>query len=193
MTAIQDGDESALDELVRRKTGPLIQTVARIIGDREEARDVAQIVFLRVWEKRESFDPRWSPNTWLYRIGVNLAVDLVRIRKTQRQVAEPLRHHLHSVRTSGSRGLAELEGREVTRIFEDLSRRLSERQRVVFLLVAVEGMSSTEAGEILGCSASTVRNHLLTARRQLRADLTRLYPEYGTTAGCGQPTAEEES
>ena len=66
---IQSADELALDELVRRKTGPLVQVAYRVLGDLEESRDVVQIAFVRVWEKRSSYDSKWSPNTWIYRIG----------------------------------------------------------------------------------------------------------------------------
>lgn len=67
-------------------------------------------------------------------------------------------------------------------MFDRLSARLTEKQRTVFLLRGIEGMSSKEVGEILGCRASTVRNHLLAARRKLRQELVRLYPEYAPGA-----------
>ena len=63
-------------------------------------------------------------------------------------------------------------------IFRRLSDCLTERQRAVFLLRAVEGLTSEEVAGILGCRASTVRNHLFTARRKLRSELVRFYPEY---------------
>lgn len=178
MVGIQSGDESAFDELIRRKTGPLIQLVTRILADREEARDIVQIVFLRVWEQRRRFDRRWSPNTWLYRIAVNLAIDQLRARRVRDRSLRPLTTHLRAVSSGDARDLAELEKREVAQIFERLAKELTERQRLVFLLVAVEGLSSQEAGQILECKASTVRNHLFAARRILRRELSRLYPEY---------------
>jgi len=178
MIGIRSGDESAFDELIRRKTGPLIQLVTRILPDREEARDIVQIVFLRVWEKRQRFDERWSPNTWLYRIAVNLAIDQLRARKVRDRSSRPLSTHLRGLSGGHGRGLAELEHREVAAIFERLAVGLTEKQRLAFLLVAVEGLSSEEAGQILACKASTVRNHLFAARRFLRRELSRLYPEY---------------
>ena len=193
MAAIGRGENTAFDELIRRKSEPLIRTVTRITGDREEARDIAQVVFLRVWERRRTYDPRWSPNTWIYRIGVNLAIDLVRARRTRRQAIEPLGTHLRSVKRQETRGLADLQGREVSRIFEDLAAGLTEKQRWVFLLAGVEGLSSQEVGEILGCRPSTVRNHLLAARRQLRQELRRLYPEYAPPSVPADPAVEPES
>lgn len=74
--------------------------------------------------------------------------------------------------------MADLEDREVADILERLATGLTERQRLVFLLAGVEGLGSTEVGEILGCKASTVRNHLFAARKYLRRELVRQYPEY---------------
>jgi RNA polymerase sigma-70 factor (ECF subfamily) len=181
MTAVQNGDEKALDELIRRKTPPLLQVVTRITRDREEARDIVQVVFLRVWEKRQSFDTRWSPNTWIFRIAVNLAIDQVRWRRTREQALRPLGTHLRSLKNPAARTLADLGDREVTEILERLSEGLTERQRLVFLLAGVERLGSDEVGQILGCKASTVRNHLFAARKYLRQELVRRYPEYAPT------------
>ena len=190
MAAVQQGDEPAFDELIRRKAPPLLQAVARITRDREEARDIVQVVFLRVWEKRQQFDARWSPNTWLYRIGVNLAIDLVRSRQHRERALGPLGAHLRAIRGGDSRSLADLEHAQVAAIFEQLSDCLTDKQRWVFLLAGVEGMASEEVGKILGCRPSTVRNHLFAARRRLRRELMDRYPEYvperlGSGAGRG--------
>lgn len=184
LEAIQDGQELAFDELIQRKAGPLVQFVVRIIGDREEARDIVQLSFLRVWEHRHRFEDRWSPNTWLYRIAANLAIDHLRSRQVRDRAVQPVRHHLRSLE-DGRRTLADLQQREVAAIFDRLAAALTEKQRLVFVLRAVEGLSSREVGEILGCRASTVRNHLFTARRKLRQELVHRYPEYAPRAAKG--------
>lgn len=179
-------DEQAFSELIERKTPPLLRLAARMLGDREEARDVVQLTFLRVWEKRARFDERWSANTWLYRIATNLAIDHLRSRRGRQERAEPLRHHvLGLVEGRRSMALADLQQREVARILDELSAELTERQRLVFLLREVEGLSSPEVARIIGCRESTVRNHLFTARKHLRRELVRRFPEY-------TPGGEEE-
>ena len=80
---VREGDEAALNELIGRKTKPLIQLCQRILGDAEEARDVVQVTFFKVWENRRKFDDRWSPNTWIYRIASNLAIDHLRSRTSR--------------------------------------------------------------------------------------------------------------
>lgn len=178
MEGVQEGDEGAFDELIRRKTGPLLQAITRITRDREEARDIVQVVFLRVWERRRQYDSRWSPNTWIFRIAVNLAIDQVRWRRTREQALRPLGTHLRCVKSPGERTFADLEDREVTEILDRLSAGLTDKQRLVFLLAGVGGFGSEEVGQMLGCKASTVRNHLFAARKRLRRELIRKYPEY---------------
>src|SRR3954471_7792935 len=179
LSAVREDDEAALNELIGRKTKPLLQLVQRILGDLEEARDVVQVTFFKVWENRRKFDARWSPNTWIYRIASNLAIDHLRSRKSRERSHEPVRQHLlHVADTRASRDLSRLQQWEVASIFRDLSAGLSEKQRMVFLLREIEGLSSPEVAEILDCRESTVRNHLFNARKYLRKELLERYPEY---------------
>ena len=197
LLAMRDGSsaasgEAALNELIDRKTRPLLQLAQRILGDAEEARDVVQVTFFKVWENRRKFDDRWSPNTWIYRIASNLAIDHLRARRSREKGSEPVRQHLRQVADGRSaRDLSRLEQGEVAAIFRELATGLSEKQRLVFLLREVEGLSSQEVAEIAGCRESTVRNHLFNARKQLRRELVRRYPEYAARfAGGG---AEDEA
>ena len=85
--------------------------------------------------------------------------------------------------------LAALEESEVGAIFRELAAGLSERQRLVFLLREIEGLSSQEVAAIAGCEESTVRNHLFNARKVLRRELVRRYPEYA----AGRQERREEA
>jgi RNA polymerase sigma-70 factor (ECF subfamily) len=185
LLGIREGEEAALNELIGRKTKPLLQLCQRILGgDAEEARDVVQVTFFKVWESRKKFDDRWSPNTWIYRIASNLAIDHLRSRRSRERSHEPVRQHLlHVADGRASRDLSRLQQSEVAAIFRDLSAGLSEKQRMVFLLREIEGLSSPEVAEILDCRESTVRNHLFNARKYLRKELLQRYPEYAGSWG----------
>lgn len=179
LLALQQGEEWALDALIERKARPLMQHVFRILGDREDARDVVQLTFVRVWEHRDRFDRRWSVNTWVYRIASNLAIDLLRSRQSRQRQLEPVRRHFSELGDVRHRGeLARLGRDEVDRILSELAAGLTDKQRQVFLLRELAGLSSREVGEIVGCRESTVRNHLFTARKYLRVELAKRYPEY---------------
>ncbi len=177
--ALRDGEEMALDELIERKTNPLLKMVFRILNDTEEARDVVQVTFFRLWEKRDRFDERWSPNTWIYRIATNLAIDQLRSRRSRQKSLEPIRFHLQDSFASRSRrDRAQVHENEVMGIFQELAAELTEKQRTVFLLREVEGLASKEVAQIVGCRESTVRNHLFNARKHLRRGVLERYPEY---------------
>lgn len=182
LLAVGRGDREAFAELVDRKTRQLLQLAYRIVGDREEAKDLVQLAFLRVWEHRRRYNPRWSPNTWLYRITTNLGIDYLRARATRQKKAEPVRHHLRSVHRRPEAGFESVMAREVLAILRDLAGDLSDRQRKAFWLREVEGMSSKEVADVLSCAESTVRNHLFAARLKLRRELSRRFPEYAALA-----------
>lgn len=177
MRALQQDDEGALDELIARKATGLTSVAGRMLGDPEEARDIVQITFVRVWEHRHQFRDRWSPNTWIYRIATNLTIDQLRARQRRDRALGMVGSSLRAV-DRGRRSLAELQQREVEEIFLKLVGCLSDRQRAVFVLRAIEGFDTNEVAAMIGCRASTVRNHLFMARRKLKRELEACFPEY---------------
>ncbi len=152
--ASRAGDALAFETLVVRKTPAVVAVARRILGDREDARDVAQMVFLRVWEQLDRYDETYSFNTWLYRISTNLA-------ETTRAT----------------------EDGQVTRLFDRVSGRLSGKQKAAFVLREMEDRDTSEIAEILHCGESTVRNHLFNARRILRREIEKIYPGFFTVPG----------
>src|SRR6476646_9440088 len=78
---VRQGDHSAFEHLVRRYENRLMGVLLRFVRDRELARDLAQETFLRVYERLDQFDPSRRFGPWLFRIGVNLALDYLRKRR----------------------------------------------------------------------------------------------------------------
>ncbi|MEW6337563.1 MAG: sigma-70 family RNA polymerase sigma factor [Acidobacteriota bacterium] len=180
--AARAGDESAFADLVRRHQAGVRRCAARVLGDAEEARDIAQLAFIRAWENLAKYDPTWSFTTWLYRIATNLAIDVLRSRGTRdRTHVAHLRLVGDAVPPSAPRDLAE---GEVKRIFADLAAELPPTQRAAFVLREVEGLDTGEVAAILGCSDATVRNHVFQARAVLRRELAARYPEYLPRGGA---------
>ncbi len=170
------GDEEAFASLVRRHQAGLRRFAARILGDQEEARDIAQLAFIRAWENLSRYNPAWSFSTWLYRIASNLAIDVLRSRDSrERTHASHLRMVGDTVRPTA---LADLAEGEVQRIFAELAERLTPSQRLAFVLREVEGRSTAEVAGIMGCTEATVRNHVFQARAVLRREIAERYPEY---------------
>jgi len=173
------GDALSFETLVVRKTPAVVSLARRIVGNGEDARDVAQLVFLRVWGEIHRYDERYSLNTWLYRIATNLSIDFLRSARS-REKAHGATLHLVREREESTAGEATrtAEDGELARLFEIVSGRLSEKQKAVFVLKEMEDCDTRDIAAILRCGESTVRNHLFNARRILRREMERLYPEF---------------
>ena len=174
----REGDPEAFAEIVRRRSPGLLAFLRRLLGDAEDARDVAQLTFVRAWENLHRYDPTWAFSTWLFRIASNLAVDALRARRSRARTEIENFRLLRGGLTAEPEGPAGLERQEVRRIFEDCAAVLSEKQRLVFVLHEFEERESREIAAILDCRESTVRNHLFQARRLLRDEIRSRYPEF---------------
>lgn len=173
------GDTRAFEDLVVLKREQVVRTAYQVTGDLEDARDVAQRVFLRLWKILDRFDPRRKFDTWVYRITVNAAIDHLRSRGA-RPAPQPLpddcsRFEAATDQRPGAEHALDLS--ELQRAFRRLAARLGPKQRAAFVLRELEGRETAEVARILNVRQSTVRNHLLQARRILRAGLEREYPE----------------
>lgn len=190
----QGGDTDAFAELIQKRTPGVLAFLRRMLGDAEDARDVAQLTFVRVWENLHRYDPAWAFSTWLFRIAGNLAIDALRSRGTRtRTEAENLRLVRGGAGVTQPEGPLDLEREEVRRIFEACAKVLSEKQRLVFVLREFEEKESREIAQILDCRESTVRNHLFQARRILRDEIRRLYPEFVPLSSARPRAGGEEA
>ncbi len=177
--AARDGDMVAFEALVVRKTPPVVSLARRVLGDAEDARDVAQMVFVRVWEQIGRYDDQYSFNTWLYRIATNLSIDYLRSsRSRERAHGATLQLVRHREESTVAETTRPAEEGEIRRLFGRISQRLSGKQKAAFVLREMEDCETSQIAEILGCGESTVRNHLFNARRILRRELERIHPSF---------------
>ena len=174
----KEGDERAFAELVRRHSGGLHRAVARILADDTEAWDVVQMAFLKAWQKLDRYDPKYSFTTWLYRIGTNLAIDLLRSRTSRERAHKAGTEHRLRVVGSGESAGSRVDSGEADDILRELVGVLTPQQRSAFVLREMEGLETAEVADVLGCSATTVRNHIFQARKALRRELRDRFPEY---------------
>jgi RNA polymerase sigma-70 factor (ECF subfamily) len=172
------GDLPAFETLVTRKTPVVVSVARRIVGDAEDARDIAQMVFLRVWAELHRYDESFSFNTWLYRITTNLSIDYLRSSRS-RERAHGATLHLVRMReeTTAAQTTRAAEDGQLLLLFQRAASRLTGKQKAVFVLREMEDRDTREIAEILGCGESTVRNHLFNARRALRRELARVCPQ----------------
>lgn len=170
------GDRRAFDELVRIKRDRVVRTAYQITGHMDDALDVAQAVFLKLWQGLDRFDPRRRFDTWVYRITVNAAIDMHR-SKGPRGILQPLPDDPADLAVGEGPGIeATLDLGRLQQAFLRLAGQLAPKQRAAFVLREIEGLETSEVARIMGVAESTVRNHLLQARRVLRAGIERDYP-----------------
>ena len=186
------GDMIAFETLVIRKTPAVVSVARRVVGDGEDARDVAQLVFLRVWEQLSRYDEKYSFNTWLYRIATNLSIDFLRSTRS-RERAHGATLHLVRLREemTGAETTNAIEDGELTRLFQTVASRLTGKQKAVFVLKEIEDRDTKEIASILNCGESTVRNHLFNARRIMRREIAKICP--GMLSRRARDVARERS
>jgi RNA polymerase sigma-70 factor (ECF subfamily) len=175
----KSGDREAFGELVRMHGKRMWKVALHLLGSSSEADDVVQETFLREFRAIDRFDGKSELSTWLYRITVNLSLNALRTRKRAAAVdiADP---RLGVALTSTQPDPAgDAESRQSTlRLLEALDA-LSLTLRTTVVLVALEGLSHREVGEILGCAEGTVAWRIHEARRLLKERLNA--PDAATT------------
>jgi RNA polymerase sigma-70 factor (ECF subfamily) len=166
------GDEEAFEELVEKHKRPLLNTVYRYIGDPEDAEDLAQEVFVKVWKNASGFKGRSKVSTWLYRIAVNACLNDRRKRKHR---VESLDRMQESGRTPDALVAEEdRESAERNRIVREALSELPGRQRMALMLSRFEGRSYKEIAEIMDTSLSSVESLIFRAKEGLARRLLPL-------------------
>ncbi len=174
----QAGDRQAFRTLVDRHSRRLYRVAYRLTGRHEDAEDVVQETFLRAYRQLARFEARAAVTTWLYRIAVNCAVDLLRTRP-DRETLDPdavpeagtSRGEPVAADPSPDRLVASVEiRRRLARGFQ----RLSPTERTAFVLRHMEGRSIAEISRVLGLRASATKHSIFRAVRKLRAALEPL-------------------
>jgi RNA polymerase sigma-70 factor, ECF subfamily len=177
--AAQQGDTGAFERLVQNYDQSVLRLAMNLLRSPEDASDVYQEAFLRVYRNLHSFRFDCSFHTWLYRIVTNLCLDHLRKRKVRKH--EPVMvetedgpldrlANLPDERAQGDpqRSLLSLEVRE--RVSETLQE-MTPRERLVFEMRHYQGMRLRSIGEALGTSEEAAKNCLFRATQKMRAAL----------------------
>lgn len=175
MARIAGSDAQAFEVLVRRHQRRILNLIYRFIGDRMQAEDMVQEVFLRVWRAAEDYEPKAKFNTWVYRIAVNLCLDTLKSAHQKQSFVHPHMNSDHPGENDellfhhGSAPSPEeilLAAEESRRIFTAILS-LPTNQRLAVVLKKFDGLSYDEISRILGCSKSAVESLLVRAKKNL--------------------------
>ena len=180
----RSGDPAAFARLVRLHEGMVFNLSARLLGDPEEARDVAQEVFLQVYRMLARFEGRSRLKTWIYRIAVNQCHNRRRFwHRRRRDREEALDEGLVTAEAPAARAAAgpgpyeEARLRERARRVQAALLQLSFEHRSVLVLREVEGLTCEEVARVLGVPEGTVKSRLSRAREAMRQRLLGLVEE----------------
>lgn len=177
--AAQAGDERAFEELVRHYDQSVLRLAMNLLRSPEDANDVYQEAFLRVYKNIGSFRFDCSFHTWLYRIVTNLCLDALRKRKVRREeptqfaTAEGVLDRMDTVeepRADGDPQRTMMSVQLKERIQEILAN-LTPRERLVFEMRHYQGLRLRAIGEALGTSEEAAKNCLFRATQKMRAAL----------------------
>jgi RNA polymerase sigma-70 factor, ECF subfamily len=159
----RDGDGGGFAALVRQYERPVFNLAFRMLGDREEARDVAQAAFLKALESLHRFDPRYRFFSWLYRIAMNEALDVLGRRGRQTELTD--------VHESGDDPARDALDADLGAQVRGALGALSPEHRAVLVLRHYQELSYEEIGRVLELPDATVKSRLYEARERLRARL----------------------
>ncbi len=170
------GDEEAFADLVAEHQRMVIQLAMNLLGDHDEALDLSQEVFLRIFCTIHSFRGQSSLRTWIYRIAVNQARNRHRFwRRRHRADQVSLDEHVaaHGELLSGPQGTPDriLAQKELAERLQTALDRLPFDQRTAIVLREVDGLSYEEIAFSLGVAIGTVKSRLTRARQALRLEL----------------------
>jgi len=177
--AAQRGDQDAFERLVRTYDRGVLRLAVNLLGSPDEARDVYQEAFLKVFRNLQSFRFDSSFHTWLYRIVTNICLDRLRRRKVRKEestVVETEEGPVDRAAQAEARNPAgdperQMWNRELSDRIGSALNALTPRERTVFELRHYEGLRLRAIGEVIGTSEEAAKNCLFRATQKMRASL----------------------
>lgn len=178
----QQGDAQAFGELVSKYRGKMYAIIYNMVGNEQDAWDIAQDALLKAWKSIARFRGQSSFYTWLYRITMNVTIDSIRKKKIESGVelddSIGLTHIAPGSRTTPQTEPlpdAKMNDREIRQRIDGALAQLSAEHRAVIVMKEIEGMQYNEIADALDCSIGTVMSRLFYARKKLQTLLKDVY------------------
>ena len=177
--AAQKGDERAFEELVRLYDQSVLRLALNMLRSPEDANDIYQETFLRVYRNLHTFRFDCSFHTWLYRIATNLCLDALRKRRVRREedtrveTSDGVLDRMDTVEESRAEAdpQRKLLSRQLQEKIQGVLREMTPRERTVFEMRHYQGLRLRAIGEVLGTSEEAAKNCLFRATQKMRAAL----------------------
>jgi RNA polymerase sigma-70 factor (family 1) len=166
---IAQGDQSAFAELFRRYDRRIYPFVLKMIKEASLAEEIAQEIFVKLWEQRAKLATVDNPESWLLTLAAHHTLDQIRIRLNERKMLQRLSELWKNAAANDTEET--LQFRESSELVRQAVEKLPLQQQRVYRLSREEGLNYQEIGARLDISPNTVRNHLVEALRSIRAYL----------------------
>jgi len=177
----QEGDQDAFRELVDMYRTRVASIAYGLVGNYEDARDISQEVFIKVYRALDKFDVNKKFFTWLYRLSINASIDFMRANR-KRSHHESIDSDQSFAQYADQRAESDVESLtesfERREIFQRIVDGMNPRQKMAFILCDLQGLSSSEAADIIDCPQVTLRWYLHEARKKIRNAVQSQFPEY---------------
>jgi RNA polymerase sigma-70 factor, ECF subfamily len=171
----QKGDVTAFEKIVRYHQSYAYAIAFRFFCNEDDAEDVVQESFIRIWNHLKDFDPRMKFTTWMYKIVVNLCYDKAKSNKRRMSVFARLNDNSFKDDYIENTDIErDLTNKETAALIKRIADGLSEKQRMIFLLRDIQDLTIEEVAVITGMSESAIKTNLFYARQNIRKKLTRL-------------------
>lgn len=185
MADFASGSQAAFELIFERYSSHIINFAYRFLGSRDEAEDIAQEVFLRIYKAKERYDPKRPFRPWIFSIASHLISDQKRFGKRhpkesldvtlQDSDGNPYRNEIEDRSSAKSEEL--LEKQQIAHLVQKALKELPENQRQAVLLARFEDMSYEEISQTMKVSVSAVKSLLFRARESLKQSLGACIPE----------------
>ncbi len=180
----RQGDKSIIDQLLVRYHSRVFRLALSILHNSQDAEEVIQEVFLKVFQKLDSFKGESSFSSWLYRVAINTT--FMKLREKRGAETLPLEEMERKIdEETGKGGVSdwarrpddELLSEEATQIITEAMEKLPDEFKMVVILRDLDGLSTEEVGKLLGLSPAAVKSRLHRARLFLRRRLEDFYKQ----------------
>ena len=166
------GDKAAFRTVVQNCQGMVYSLSLKMLADVEEAKDVVQDTFIKVWQNMASYDDRYSFNTWVYTIASRLCLD--RLRKVRPIGPAETDERVFEQVADDNDPERQLESSEWVSVIKVLADGLSGKQKLVFTLSQLEGLDNAQITEITGLDADQIKSNLYAAKKNIRERLIKM-------------------
>jgi len=167
MLRSQAGDVSAFEQLMRKHQRSVINTIYRFIGNRAEAEELAQEVFLKVYNSAQKYKRKAKFSTWLYKITTNLCLNEIRRKRLETVSLDDLAERASELAdTRQTPPDITLEKNQLAALVRKAVRSLPEKQRMALILREYDGLSYKEIAEVMGV-LWRLSNHVSNAQKQI--------------------------